>query len=320
MRWVASAATTVLALLSAGIHAAPADQPGAVGLPSEEILLWPGAPPGSEDLVLEEHILERSRDPNRRDRAVTGILIPTLTVVRPVSPNGAAVIVAPGGAYERVVIDKEGLDAAEWLSGLGVTALVLTYRLPTEGHTAAANVPLEDAQRAVRVVRCRSETLGIDPRRIGVLGFSAGGHLAGSLAGNPDSGLYAPVDDADACSARPDFVILAYPWVGSRFVQPETLASDPQRRLLLTRYPLESAVSKQWPPTFLFQTADDAAAPAEGTVRLFLALRASGVPAEIHIFAGDGHGFGIKDARGPAAQWPMLCGEWLRALGILGTP
>jgi len=294
-----------------------ADQGGAALLEGEEILLWPDDAPGSAGLTLEETITERSSDPQRHDRIFTNVLRSSLRVRRPGTSTGAAVIVAPGGGYQRVVIDKEGRDISEWLNSLGVTAFVLKYRLPGEGHANPADVPLQDGQRAIRVLRSQADALGIDPERIGIIGFSAGGHLAGSLAAYHSASVYEPVDAADRLSARPDFVILAYPAVGSEYVRPEVLERYPGLSAVISKYNLVAGVSGLWPPTFLFQAADDPSVPPEGSIRLFTELNAAGVPAEIHVFQSGGHGFGIKDAKGPVATWPMLCGEWLDSLGIL---
>lgn len=313
MRILAAVVALFLVLLS------PATPEGfdTVQISGEEILLWPGDAPGSEDLASYEILTERSHDQFRHDRVATHILQPSLFVHRPAVPNGSAVIVAPGGGYQRVVIDKEGQDVAEWLNGFGVTAFVLKYRLPGEGHAAPADVPLQDAQRAMRVLRDRAESLGIDPRRIGILGFSAGGHLAGSLAAYHDASVYAPVDAADRQSARPDFAILIYPAVGTEFVGPDVLEKYPGLRQVVSKYPLEPGASKEWPPTFLLQAADDPSVADEGSLRLFHALRSAGVPAEIHVFQRGGHGFGIRNAEGPIARWPVLCDEWMGALGVL---
>jgi len=317
MRLILFVLTALAAALLPDARAAEPGPDDAALLSGEEILLWPGDAPGSAGLALKETITERSDDPTHHDRIFTGVLSPSLRMLRPPSPSGAAVIVAPGGAYKRVVIDKEGRDISKWLNDLGVTAFVLKYRLPGEGHAAPADVPLQDGQRAVRVLRSRAAALGIDPGRIGIIGFSAGGHLAGALAGYHGARVYASVDEADRLSARPDFVILAYPAASRGFVRPEALARMPVLGQVVSKYPLEGGVSKDWPPTFLLHAADDASVPAEGSVRLFEALHAAGVPAEIHVFRTGGHGFGIKNAVGPIADWPMLCGEWMRALGVL---
>jgi acetyl esterase/lipase len=306
--------------LLAGVLLLPAaNAEGAALLGGEEILLWPGPAPGSEGLGFEELLTERSQDPSRHDRIFTHILRPSLRMFRPEKPNGAAVIVMPGGAYQRVVVDKEGADICAWLNGLGVTAFVLKYRLPDEGHADGSKAPLRDGQRAVRLLRSRAATLGIDPRRIGVIGFSAGGHLAGALAGCSTTQLYTPRDEADRESARPDFVILGYPATGILAARPSEPGPLPQRHQLMSKYAVAGGVTKDSPPTFLFHASDDPTVSPEGSIRVYQALRPAGVPAEIHIFRSGGHGFGIRDAKGPVALWPTLCGEWLRALGLLDT-
>jgi acetyl esterase/lipase len=298
---------------------APEQPPTVVPLEGEEIPLWPGDAPGSEGLSLQEALTERSDDPVLHDRIFTQILQPSLRVYRPAVPNGVAVIVAPGGAYRRVVIDKEGLDIAQWLNGLGITAFVLKYRLPDEGHRAPADVPLQDAQRAVRLVRHRAEALGIDPQRIGVLGFSAGGHLAGTLAAHHGTTVYPPAHGESIQSARPDFLILVYPVVAKDFLRSDDPEKYPGLREVVSKYPLDAGVSKDWPPTFLLQAADDPAVKAEGALRLYQSLQTAGVPSELHVFPSGGHGFGIRNAKGPVARWPELCGEWMRGLGGLAA-
>ena len=320
MRALTALATVLLTMLPLDMPESSAGQSVAEPLPGEVILLWPGDAPGSDGLPLRQTVTERSDDPSVNDRAVTGILQPSLTVLRPEDPNGAAVIVAPGGGYQRITFDKEGVDIARWLNGLGVTAFVLTYRLPGEGHAAPAVVSLQDAQRAVRILRSRADELEIDPGRIGIIGFSAGGHLAGTLAADLGSRVYTPVDGADRLDPRPDFVVLVYPVVGSDFVDPDALARYPGLRRVVSEYPLVTGVSKDWPPTFLVHAADDVSWYAEGSVRLFEALRAAGVPAELHVFASGGHGFGIRKAEGPVSSWPVLCGEWMRRLGVVAAP
>ena len=306
--------------LLAGLLLLPAaNAEGAALLGGEEILLWPGPAPGSEGLGFEEVLAERSQDPSRHDRIFTRIVRPSLRMFRPENPNGAAVIVIPGGAYQRVVVDKEGADICAWLNGLGVTAFVLKYRLPDEGHADGSQAPLRDGQRAVRLLRSRAVTLGIDPRRIGVIGFSAGGHLAGALAGYSTAQLYPPRDEVDRESARPDFAILGYPAVGALSPRPSDPGPAPQRQQLMSKYAVDNGVTEDSPPTFLFHANDDSSVSPEGSIRVYQALRAAGVPAEIHIFRRGGHGFGIRDAKGPVSLWPTLCGEWLSALGLLDS-
>jgi acetyl esterase/lipase len=172
--------------------------------PAEVIPLWPGDAPGMPAAKPVLAISERSTAPTEyHDRAATGIAVPTLTVFRPAKPDGSALLIAPGGGYKRVVIDKEGFEAARRLNEAGVTSFVLLYRLPGEGWSDAADVPLQDAQRAIRIIRANASRFAIDPARTGVLGFSAGGHVAASLATRSAASVYAPVDPQDEADAKP---------------------------------------------------------------------------------------------------------------------
>jgi acetyl esterase/lipase len=287
-----------------------------------ELSLWPGVAPGSQQLGLREGVTERSKDPEQRDRFVAGVLRPRLVVFRAAKPNGTGVIIAPGGSYVRTVLDKEGFETARWLAARGVSAFVLLYRLPGEGHAQRADVPLQDAQRAVRLVRGRARSFGLDAQRIGFLGFSAGGHVAASVATRFDAAVYAPVDGLDAGSARPDFSILLYPVIsmeagvghgGSR----QALLGDAPGAAMIARYSLEHAVTPGTPPTLLIATGDDAVVLPENSLRYYSALQRQGVPAELHVFARGQHGFGIRRARGlPVGNWPELARTWLTASGL----
>ncbi|HEY0053289.1 MAG TPA: alpha/beta hydrolase, partial [Caulobacteraceae bacterium] len=183
---------------------APAD-------PSEVHPIWPNGAPGGEAVTVAEEVHERSRDASFHDRYVTGVRRPSLTVQRPARPNGAAVLLIPGGGYSWVVLDKEGFDIARPLADEGVTSFVLRHRLPHQGWAAGADTPLQDAQRALRFIRGNAVRLGVDPARVGVLGASAGGHVAASLITRFDAPVYARTDGADDVSARPDFACLMYP-------------------------------------------------------------------------------------------------------------
>jgi acetyl esterase/lipase len=280
------------------------------------IRLWPQAAPGSEKLTITEKITERSTDPAKHDRIYTQIVVPSMQVFRPPSPNGVAVIVAPGGGYQRVVIDKEGLDTATWLNGLGITAFVLKYRLPDEGHENGYLVPLQDAQRAMRLVRARAAEWGLDPARLGFLGYSAGGHLAASVAFFSDRRTYEPVDATDTLSARPDFSVFCYA-VAYAFGNAATDATAPQRARLLAELAIVPAPGVTYPPAFIFHASDDPTVPSEHALRLYRAVHDSGAPAEVHVFRRGGHGFGVRNAQGPIARWPDLCEAWLRDTGIL---
>lgn len=313
----------LLALAGGCVAPARASEPSAIAPDATELELWPGVAPGSQQLAsLRESITERSSDPLVRDRFVAGVVRPRLLVFRASRPNGTGLIIAPGGAYVRTVLDKEGLETARWMAARGVSAFVLLYRLPGEGHAQRADVPLQDAQRAVRLVRGHARDLALDERRIGVLGFSAGGHVAASVATRFGARVYAPVDALDAGSARPDFAILLYPVIsmaagfghaGSR----QALLGAAPGAAAIASYSLENAVTSATPPTLLIATGDDAAVLPENSLRYYSALQQHGVPGELHIFARGGHGFGIRLAQGlPVGSWPELARTWLAGSGL----
>lgn len=281
------------------------------------IPLWPGAAPGSEKLTVTEKITERSTDPQKPDRIYTQIVSPSLTVHRPEKPNGVAVIIAPGGGYQRIVIDKEGPDTSAWLNRLGVTAFVLKYRLPGEGHENGRDVALQDAQRAVRVIRAHAVEWGLDPTRIGFAGYSAGGHLSAALGFFFDRKIYPPVDAADQLSARPDFSILGYAGTGARGTRPASLDGLAPLAQMGWEYKIESTPGVKYPPAFIFHADDDPTVNPQDAATIYLALKQNGTPAEMHVFRVGGHGFGIRDARGPVARWPDLCAEWMHGIGVL---
>jgi len=287
--------------------------------PDEVVRLWPGTAPGGEHLNLRLEIAERSASPRFKDRAVTGISEPLFTVFRPSRPDGSAVLIFTGGNYVRVVIDKDGFESARRLNEPGVTAFVMRYRLPCEGWSPDA--PLQDAQRAIRIVRARAGDFGIDPARVGVLGFSAGGHVAASLATCHAEKSYEPADAADAASARPDFMGLLYPVV--TMLAPEAFAGAREALLGkepsqadMERYSRERVVDANTPPAFLLAAVDDGTIPFGNTTLMYDALRAAGVPAELHLFESGGHGFGIRLAgRSPVSIWPETFLNWGRSRG-----
>jgi acetyl esterase/lipase len=311
-----------LAGLMAGLSAAPAL---ANPLASKDLIeIWPGGVgPGSEGLTLQQTVTERSNVPYWPDRILTKITRPALTAFVPDHPNGTAVIVAPGGAYMRIAIDKESSEMARWLNPYGVTVLVMSYRLPGEGHQNAADVTLEDAQRAVRVVRAHAAEWHLDPHRIGFLGASAGGHMAASLATGFDRKVYEPKDAADQLSARPDFEILLYPVISMT----DKLANMDTRNQLLGAHPTEEQiakyspdqhVSKTVPPTFVTLAEDDSQVPPANGIGYFHKLHALGVKGELHVFKQGDHGFGIRDARQlPVSNWPNLAMAWMKTNGFV---
>ena len=246
---------------------------------------------------------------------------PKITVYRadPAHATGAAVVVCPGGGYGVVAADHEGKQVAEWLNSLGVSAFVLQYRLGPRYHHPA---PLQDAQRAIRIVRTRAADWGVDPARIGILGFSAGGHLASTAATHFDAGQADAADPVERASSRPDFAVLAYPVIS--LVDPVAHAGS--RRNLLGETPdpklvellsNEKQVTAQTPPTFLFHTADDSGVPVENSLQFFAALKKAGVPAELHVFAHGRHGVGLAPDDPALSQWPKLCAIWMRGRGLL---
>jgi acetyl esterase/lipase len=314
-----------LMLIGVILTAAPAAASASLA-DGQEILLWPGPAPGSAKVTREEKIEERSRDPAHPDRAVTGITRPALTAFVPAKPNGSALIVASGGGYQREVIDKEGIEVARSFAPRGTTVFLLKYRLPDEGHDNGRDVPLQDGQRAVRLVRTNARRWNIDPGRIGVMGFSAGGHLAAYLGARFAAKVADPVDEIDRASARPDFLILMYPVVSME----DGLAHGGSRRALLgsspgkdlvSAYSADRQVDKTAPRTLLVLADDDTAVLPENSIRYYQALKRAGVPAELHIFAQGGHGFGVGKAAAaglPVGNWPNLAWAWMLANGIVG--
>jgi acetyl esterase/lipase/lysophospholipase L1-like esterase len=266
--------------------------------------VWREAPPGGQAVSVEQTVIERSTTPGLHDRALIGITHPTLTVYKPEKPDGSAVLILPGGAYLRVVIDKEGEETARRLNARGITAAVLLYRLPADGWAAGRDAPLQDAQRAMRLLR--SGAAGpLDPARIGVLGFSAGGDLAAALALRADGITYEATDQADRVSARPDFSVLMYPALNMTVKPPDGRAPIPARA------PIESFVNAGSPPCFIAHAADDASVSVDLSLRMFSALKAASVPAEMHVFSAGGHGFGVRLAAGkPVEVWPDLLVRW----------
>lgn len=283
----------------------------------ERIALWPGVAPGSEGLTLAERIDESSPEPDAfHDRSVCGVTVPSLEVFRPQIANRASILLAPGGAYSRVVFDKEGSEIARWLTTLGFTVFVLKYRLPGEGHAQQSDVPLQDAQRAIRLIRAQADDWTLDADRIGVMGFSAGGHLAASLVTRHQQNVYVQVDGADVLSARPDFAILIYPVInmraplvhaGSRLA----LLGDAPSAEQLGTYSCDEQVRTDAPPHFISVGADDAVVPVANSLSYYQALLAAGVSAELHVFEHGEHGHAIRFAQGPVGAWTRLLASWL---------
>jgi acetyl esterase/lipase len=290
--------------------------------PTETIDLWPGGAPGAPAVLPIETVKERSKDPAYNDRYVFGISRPRMAVFRPARPNGAAILITPGGGYNWVVIDKEGYEMARWLAARGVTAFVLFYRLPHEGWASGPDTPLADAQRAMRLIRHRASRYRIDPKRVCAMGFSAGGHVCADLMTRFDSRVYAPVDAADRLSARPGLAAPIYPVVSMTL--PTAHAGSRSNLVGANASPaLEHAHSPHLnvpgnaPPAFLLHAEDDSSVPVENTLLLRSALLARKVPVETHLFADGGHGFGLRLARGKTVEgWQDLFFAWARKKGL----
>jgi acetyl esterase/lipase len=272
--------------------------------------VWTGTPPGVITATAEEKVVPQKFGGNTLKR-VSNVSKPTITICRPPSDrnNGAAVLICPGGGYQSLSWDLEGEDVAAWLNSIGVTGIILKYRVPRPEKSTPGSQPigpLQDAQRALSLVRAKAGEWGIDPKRIGVLGFSAGGHLAASVTCNFDKRAYEPSDDTDKVSCRPDFAVWVYP--AYLLVRDRTdLAPDIRIR-------------SECPPTFIVHAGDDPVVKVENCLIAYLALKHAGVPSELHVYNTGGHGFGLRPSRHPSSTWPQRCADWLAARGFLTKP
>jgi acetyl esterase/lipase len=292
---------------------APAWQPaqGHVQVP-----IWPGSAPDAQPHTHVE-TMETGKDliAGKPVTAVYDVSRPTLTIYAPQGKNtGAAVVVFPGGGYQLLAIDLEGTEVCDWLTSVGITCVLLKYRVPDSGPhwergcdcqvKPPAPTALEDAQRTLGLVRFNAAKWHVDPHEIGVLGFSAGGHLAADISNHFQQRSYPPIDDADLESCRPDFAVALYP--GHLSVYPRRDELNPDIR-----------VTRQTPPTFLLQATDDPVDDVENSLVYYAALRAAGVPVEMHLYAHGGHAFGLRRTKLPITAWPRLLHAWLQTIGIL---
>jgi len=251
--------------------------------------------------------------------AVTNVSDARMEIYRPEHPNGTAVVIFGGGGYFRIQIGGAARPAAQWLQSIGVTAAVVYYRMPASGWSAVS--PFQDGQRAVRLVRSKAAELGVDPAKIGVMGFSAGGNLAGVIGTRFDTDFYPAVDAADSVSSRPDFLAMIYPVVSLQ----APLDATRSRRELGTQsdaveaYSVEKHVSKAMPPVFLAQAVDDPIVDIGHSVAMYQATHAIGVPVELHLFEKGGHSWGLGKPGSLVAQWPRLFANWARTHDFLGT-
>jgi acetyl esterase/lipase len=288
-----------IVLLTASVPLRAADEP-------QPIPLWPGDAPGEKGDIGPE------KDTSKPGEGLVGgkplirlgnVSKPTITLFRPPpdKDTGAAVVVCPGGAYSILAYDLEGSEVCEWLNSIGVTGVLLKYRVPSRKGLPKEAAAVQDVQRAIGVVRHNATEWKIDPHKIGVLGFSAGGHLAASVSNRFGERTYPAVDDADKQSCRPDAAFLIYPAY-------LTEKND------LTKLAADLPVSKETPPTFIVQTQDDGV-KVENAYTYGLALKNAKVPVEVHLFAKGGHGYGLRPTENAVTKWPVLAAEWMRTLG-----
>jgi acetyl esterase/lipase len=316
---LAGAITSMAMPLTAAAAAAPV----MVGEPAGDTLeLWPGGTPGGDRVTVREEIIERLPDGPMRDRFAQHVTRPRLTLFKPrTNWNGVTLLIVPGGGYVRVVIDKEGFEAAEWFTQRGFAAAVLRYRMPADGWAAGADAPVHDAMRALRVLRHRpwpAERYAKGKQKFGVIGFSAGGHLCARLITEPALG-YPGQDAADRLSARADFAVLMYPVIATTGPAAHAGSANQLRAAgvsdgALERYSPHLNVSASTPPTMLVHAADDAAVPVENSQLMFDSLRKAGIRSALHVFDSGGHGFGLRGIAGRnAAVWPTLVENWAKS-------
>jgi acetyl esterase/lipase len=279
-----------------------------------QVPIWPGKAPDAR-AVKGPEVSETALDATGGKQLVGGrpwvyldrVSRPTMTVYAPAGRNtGAAVVVFPGGGYNILAIDLEGTEACDWLTSRGITCVLLKYRVPCvkTGPYRDCRTALEDAQRTVGLVRFQAAQWHIDPHRIGVLGFSAGGHMVAAISTHFEKRLYPPVDAADAASCRPDFAVALYP--GHLAVPERSFALNP-----------DIQVTSRTPPTFLLQAEDDPIDPVENSLVYHAALRKAGVPAELHLYVKGGHAFGLRRTSSPITGWPELVEKWLGTIGMI---
>jgi acetyl esterase/lipase len=298
---------SILAVLCAVAAVAPSACRATIPPPEQPIPIWPGAAPGdSGDIGEEKDTTKPDQDPPGKYIIRLGnVSKPTIQVFKPPKEKdtGAAVVVCPGGGYYILAMDLEGSEVCKWLNSIGVTGVLLKYRVPVRKDRPRYAAPLQDAQRAIGLVRQNAKEWGIDPGRVGILGFSAGGHLSATTSNTFDSRTYPPVDDADKQSCRPDFTILIYP----------AYLTSPDGSMTLAP---EIKVTASTPPAFIAMTEDDPV-HVESALAYTLALKNAKVPVELHVYPKGGHGYGLRPSENTVTTWPARAAEWLTASGIL---
>jgi acetyl esterase/lipase len=278
--------------------------------------LWNGTPPLQKEMDLNEEVVSEGII------RIGNVQIPTIEVYLPAKQiaTGQAVVIFPGGGYSILAYDWEGTDFAKWLNSQGIAGIVVKYRLPKSASlTDPKEVPLMDAQRAIRLVRQNASGWNIDPTKVGIMGFSAGGHLASTLSTQYSHTVDRAMDAIDALSARPDFSILVYPVI--TFVNPaihsgsmKALLGENQTEELKKRFSAELNVTEETPVTFLVHAGDDTGVPVENSLLYYAALRAKGVSASLHVYPKGGHGFAFGMGKGPVENWRDILLDWMKAL------
>jgi predicted amidohydrolase/acetyl esterase/lipase len=298
----------ILACLAVGFNAGSAAEAADAPLVQD---VWPGKAVGDHGHIGPERVRAPAEAPTKDAKWITNVTRPTISVFQPDTANraGVAILICPGGGYWNLAWDKEGEEVAAWLNTLGITGVVLKYRVPRrpgEPERQPAPGALFDAQRAISLVRSQAEKWGIDPERIGVMGFSAGGHLAVMTAISFEKRSYEPIDDVDRLSCRPNFAVVAYPGY---------ILARPGSAVLAESIRIPQGTG----PMFLVHASDDdePGAQPEQSLALYRALRDAKVPAELHIYDQGGHGFGVRKTRRPISNWPERCAEWLKQRGVL---
>jgi acetyl esterase/lipase len=270
--------------------------------------VWPGKVPGDYGTIGEERFRAPAEAPTQDAKWLTNVTRPTITIYRPPKEKntGTAMLVCPGGGYWNLAWDLEGEEVATWLNSVGITGIILKYRVPRrpgQPEALPAPGPLLDAQRALSLVRSKAREWGIDPNRIGMVGFSAGGHLVLATATHFDKRAYDPIDAIDQVSCRPDFAVAVYP---GYLVNKETGALESYMR-----------IPAGTPPVMLVHASDDTIASAENSVVMYQALKRAGISTELHIYAVGEHGFGVRKSPHPCSTWPERCVAWLQSLRML---
>ncbi len=291
---------------SADVAQIPADVARYVAAPETTLNLWPNTPPGGipEKIGEEKWVPGKETPPIVR---VQDVSIPTLAFYRAKEPNGACVVIFPGGGFSILAYNHEGSEIAEWLNSIGVSAVVVKYRVPRREGLPKHWAPLQDAQRAIRLTRAHAEEWGIDVEKIGVLGFSAGGRLTVAAALDYATQSYDPIDEIDKIDARPNFAIPIYP---------AYLMEDEKDFSADSKLSEEVHIDANSPPTFISVANDDVNRGA-AAARFYIKMKEAGVPCEIHIPVSGGHGYGIRSDKGVAAQWNKNCENWLRAIKMI---